>query len=174
MSARPRRAYQFEVLEGRALLSTAHFLRPGVVEMVRAKAPRVQILSGTIRGTFQLSDANFDGNTTATINASGRVTLLGSVTATGTVTGIVGTPGAPLRGTLTLTGGQGSVVLGLSGTTPRSLRKLPRIQVTVEGGTGAFANASGQGTASITSGRLSSGSLSGSFSFVLRTTLKHG
>jgi hypothetical protein len=173
MRAKPRRLWQLETLEGRTLLSTTHLLRPGAVEVARAKAPRVQVLSGTIRGTFQLSDLNFDANTTAAINGSGRLTVLGPATAAGIVNGVVGTPGASLQGTLTLTGGQGTVTLGLSGTTPKSLRKFPRIFVVVQGGTGSFANATGQGTATISSGSFNVGSLSGSFSLALRTTLRH-
>jgi hypothetical protein len=98
-----RRAYGFEALEGRALLSTVHLPHPKVVEVARTKAPSARVFSGTIIGTYQLDYSGVYATAPeVTFNGSGPIAGLGMATATGTIDGLIRADGGPFIGSITM------------------------------------------------------------------------
>ena len=138
----------------------------------RVNVPAHPALSGTVRGTFTLSDLNLNANTSASVVGSGTVRPLGSVSASGQIAGL-GKAGGRLQGDLTLSQGQGSVVLHLTATAPKQLDGKIHARVVIVGGTGAFANLRGSGSATIQLGPFAANGQSGSFSATIQVSHAH-
>lgn len=129
MDVKRRYSLLFDALEDRVFLSVAH---PGAVH------PSV------LQGTLQIPvPAGTTVPATISIEGNGNVSPLGPVSALGTLT--AGAQGS--GGIVDLASGRGGIVLNFSVTTPHSGRGKPQIHFTITGGTGAFTNASGEGTA---------------------------
>ncbi len=112
-------------------------------------APGQITLKGDISGTWTAQPSLPDVGIGQKLTGSGTVGPLGAVQATGTIAlpGFVFSGHA--TGTFQLTGAQGSVTVSLLGPSqPGFATKLPTdLQYTITGGTGAYASATGGGTA---------------------------
>lgn len=130
MDVKARRSLQFDSLEERIFLSVAHArLSPG----------------STLKGTLQIPlPADGGSSSTLSIEGNGNVSPLGPVSALGTLTSDSHRGGG---GKVDLASGQGGIVLKFSVNTPHGRRAKPQIRFVIDGGTGTFTNASGQGTA---------------------------
>ncbi len=167
MQAKRRTAYQLEWLESRQMLSTASALSPVAVQTPRINAARRLSLSGRIDGTFQV-DATTTTQVSTTANGSGTVRPLGFVTATGSLTGSL-VPGGNVRGGLTLSNAAGDKVeLSLSAPLPRSTQASAQARYQILGGTGAYAESTGNGTANIRLQTVSADVSTGSFTLQFR------
>ncbi|MDR3638858.1 MAG: hypothetical protein P4L84_33940 [Isosphaeraceae bacterium] len=129
MDVKTRRSLHFDSLEDRVYLSVAH-----------GTHARPSTLSGSL--VIPLPAGGGSGGTLS-IEGNGNVSPLGPVSALGTLTSNSHGGG----GVVNLAGGDGGVVLNFHVTTPHGRNAKPQIRFTVNGGTGSFTNASGQGTA---------------------------
>lgn len=161
MQAKRRSAYQLEWLESRQLLSTASALSEGAAEVVRLSASRRLSLNGRIDGTFRVNPFT-TSQVSLTANGTGTVRPLGSVSATGSLSGNLA-PGGNVRGVLTLSNASGEVQLSLSAPLPRSTQASAQARFQVLGGTGAYAGSTGAGTARIRLQAVSADVTTGSF-----------
>ena len=153
---RPRRQrrLQFEVMESRAVLSASlagASLAPPILVLPIPPEPPVPlpfplpprhevVLNGMLSGRYSA----FSGVDTISYDLSGQgqVQPLGPMTVTGHLNFLL--PGH-VGGTLTLSNSQGTLTLTL---TQRGVSLLPnQFAYAITGGTGAFAKATGQGTA---------------------------
>ncbi len=168
MNARTkRRAIGFEAMESRSLLS-AGLAGPAAVhvEKIRASAKAAQGLSGTIKGQYTISSLSAAGIGSAQLSGAGTVKPLGHVHATGTPLGV---NNGEAQIELVLTNAKGTVNVGLSAPVPGGPVKKIKATAMLEGGTGAYASATGSGLATITVGKMASGGLSGAFTLTLKT-----
>jgi hypothetical protein len=158
---------QVEPLDGRimptsvigrhsAVLPGTAFVAPA---LPRPPAPSHQLaLSGQITGTWAPVLVVPDLGRPQTLKGAGSVGPLGSVQASGSIA----TPGFVLTGwstaTITLTRATGSVTLQLIGPPQPGFSPPPgTFHFTITGGTGAYAGATGQGTATLTETRAAAG-----------------
>lgn len=128
MDVRTPCVLQFEALEKRLCLSTAH---------AGLSQPSV------LRGTIQVPVQGDPGADTIRIAGNGSVSPLGPVSALGTLTSSAGGGSGDI---IDLASGDGGLVLNLDVNTPHAGAAKPRIHFTIIGGTGTFTSASGQGT----------------------------
>jgi hypothetical protein len=159
-SPRRKRRLQFEVMESRAVLSAslagASLAPPTLVSLPSIPIPppheplvQLGVLQGQLSGSYSAHTLTpLSVWTTYDLSGQGQVQPLGPMT----VTGHLLSPGR-VGGTLTLSDSQGTLTLKLTtGLTldplPRRLSPLPnQFAFAITGGTGAFANATGGGTA---------------------------
>jgi hypothetical protein len=138
---------QVESLEGRTLPSSLPVVGPPHETAVHA-APHVLLLSGTIGGTWTLLHTIPDTGGKQALMGQGTVHPLGPVEASGTLytPGFIGSGHAEIE--LRLSAGKGSVKLLLVGPLQRGFSHPPTsFHYTIVSGTGAFAGATGNGTA---------------------------
>jgi hypothetical protein len=142
---------QLEVLEGRELPSTARVI---VLPFIPAPTPHhntahhVVHLHGQIFGIWSTQPTLPDTGTTQLLHGGGMVSPLGQVQASGTLhtPGFVAT--GHTTGMLTLRSGKNSVTLSLIGPTQPGFSRPPSsLHFSVVSGTGAYAGATGSGTA---------------------------
>ena len=165
MQAKRRTAYQLEWLESRQMLSTVSALSAVEVGTARVNAARSVSLSGRIDGTFQVIPTSTTQVSTIA-NGRGTVRPLGSVTATGSLSGSL-VPGGNVQGVFTLSNAAGDVQLSLSAPVPRSTRAPAQARFRILDGSGAYEGSTGTGTAKIRLQALSADVSSGSFSVQL-------
>jgi hypothetical protein len=130
MDVKARRSLQFDGLEDRVYLSVTH-----------AGRPHPTALKGSLRIPVP-ADSGPAG--AVSIAGNGNVSPLGPVSALGTLTSGANGGGG---GVVDLAGGDGGIVLHFQVSAGRGRHAIPHIRFTVDGGTGSFTNATGQGTA---------------------------
>jgi hypothetical protein len=130
MDVKARRSLQFDSLEDRVYLSVAH-----------AKHPHPTVLKGSLQIPVP---ANSGVGSTLSIQGNGNVSPLGPVSALGTLNSDGHGGGG---GTVDLAGGDGGIVLDFQVAVGHGRHAMPHIRFTINGGTGTFTNATGQGTA---------------------------
>jgi hypothetical protein len=160
-SPKRNRRLQFEVMESREVLSAslagASLASPALVNPPPREppvplpfplpTPREVVLNGLLSGSYSA----FSGVDTISYDLSGQgqVQPLGPMTVTGHLNFLL--PGH-VGGTLTLSNSQGTLTLTLTGPLQRGVSPLPTPNLfafAITGGTGAFTNATGRGTASL-------------------------
>jgi hypothetical protein len=166
-SPRRKRRLQFEVMESREVLSAslagASLAPPTLVIPIPPEPPvPLPSLHGLLSGSYSAHTFPDVGTTYDLTTGQGQVQPFGLMT----VTGSVHFPGFILKGqvggTLTLSDSQGSLTLKLTGPVldplpgplqPITQRSVPPLThlfgFEITGGTGAFTNATGRGTASL-------------------------
>lgn len=130
MDVKSRRSFQFDCLEDRVYLSVAH-----------ATHAHPAVLKGSLQIPIP---ANGGTASTLSIEGNGNVSPLGPVTALGTLNSDGQGGGG---GVVDLASGHGGIVLKFQVTAGHGHHAMPHIRFTVDGGTGTFTNATGQGTA---------------------------
>jgi hypothetical protein len=107
------------------------------------------VLNGQLSGSY--SSSTFpDVGTTYDLSGQGQDQLLGPTSVTGRLHSLGFILHGVAGGTLTLSGSRGTVTLELTGPPQDGFAPLPnQFDYVITGGTGAFADATGQGTASL-------------------------
>ena len=134
MDVKSRRALQFDGLEDRVYLSVAHGAHAHPT---------------ALKGSLQIPippDSGAAG--TISIAGNGNVSPLGPVSALGTLTANAQGGG----GVVDLASGDGGIVLHFQVGAAPGRHSAPHVRFTIDGGTGKFTNATGQGTATEVSG----------------------
>jgi len=137
----PAQAVFMELQRNHALGAAAAHPRP-------APAP---VLAGTAQGTFHVVPSPNPAVTTVTVTGGGFLSPLGGAAARGSLSFREAALPGKLQGTLTLSNGKDSLFLTISANLGRTAIPpvIPSAQVVVTGGTGAFAQLRGAGTATI-------------------------
>jgi hypothetical protein len=108
-------------------------------------------LSGTVQGGYIVSSLIPDVGKTYQLGVTGRVAPLGQTGDSGSIhtTGFIATGNA--TGTLTMSAPRGAIKLQLTGPPQSGFAPLPStMSYTITGGRGAYRNATGSGTVTIT------------------------
>jgi hypothetical protein len=149
------RPLQFEVMESREVLSVslavAPLARPASIIPPPFPVPPQNevVLDGELSGSYS-SHTYPDVGTSYTLSGQGQVQPLGPTGVTGRLHSLDFILRGFAGGTLTLSGPKGTVTLELIGPPQRGFTALPgHFGYVITGGTGAFAHATGRGTASL-------------------------
>ena len=153
---RRNRRLQFEVMESRevlsaspavaALASPAWVIRPGGLPLPNPLHHEV-VLHGLLSGSYSAHTFP-DVGTSYALSGQGQVQPLGPTNVTGDLHSLGFILQGHAGGTLTLSNSKGTLTLGLTGPLQSGFSPLPgQFDYEITGGTGAFANATGQGTA---------------------------
>jgi hypothetical protein len=136
-----------EGLEHKALLSGAI----GSVPVLPAPIIKVIHLDGTLRGDYHRRDSTLDKGSIYDLNGSGDVSGVGHAFITGKVHSIGLIAQGHARGTLYLSGANGTITLSLVGPEQDNGPKgLPDFfKYTVTGGTGKYSNVADTGVATL-------------------------
>lgn len=134
MDVKSRRALQFDGLEDRVYLSVAHGAHAHPT---------------ALNGSIQIPLPADPFSSTLSIVGNGNVSPLGPVSALGTLTSDGHGGGG---GVVDLASGDGGIVLHVQATPAHGRHAPPHVRFTIDGGTGKFTNATGQGTATETTG----------------------
>jgi hypothetical protein len=136
MDVRSRRPLRFEALEDRIFLSTTQTHLHAAA--VHGRASHAQPISGTLQ-IISGSTSN-----TQQLTGTGNLSPLGSVTVTGTFTQHSNGTG---KAVVTLTGSQGAIDINVTVKNTHASQGSQQMHFTITGGSGSYAHASGQGTA---------------------------
>ena len=153
-----KRRLQFEVMESREVLSAslagASLASPVLVSLPSIPIPppheppvQLVVLQGLLSGSYSAHTFP-DVGTTYDLSGKGQVRPFGPMDVTGTLHSLGFIQQGHAGGTLTLSDSQGTLTLQLTGPLQRGFSPLPnQFAFEITGGTGAFANATGGGTA---------------------------
>ncbi len=146
---------QFEVMESRVVLSTglagAPLASTALVIAPPFPLPRHHevVLNGLLSGSYSAHTFP-DAGTSYALSGQGRVRPLGPTNVTGSLHSLGFILQGHAGGTLTLSDSKGTLTLGLTGPLQSGFSPLPdQFDYEITGGTGAFAHATGRGTASL-------------------------
>jgi len=153
-----KRRLQFEVMESREVLSAslagASLASPVLVSLPSIPIPppheppvQLVVLQGLLSGSYSAHTFP-DVGTTYDLSGKGQVRPFGPMDVTGTLHSLGFIQQGHAGGTLTLSDSQGTLTLQLTGPLQRGFSPLPnQFAFEITGGTDAFKNATGQGTA---------------------------
>jgi hypothetical protein len=139
-----------EPLEGRVVLSTAHF-GAAVNPAALINGASYLFINGTLHGKAHAAMSNPDAGSTVTVQGQGKLSPFGSIHFSGSLHGTGFISSGNSTGTLTITNKKGTVTLDLEGpsqpgfTPPQS----GTYQFSVASGTGAYSNDLGSGTVDV-------------------------
>jgi hypothetical protein len=148
MSAQ-KKSPRVEELESRAVPSSVPFLVTGPSGMLGAhtQGNAAALLSGMLTGTCTPAPGVPDAGTHFNVHGSGKLSVLGHVSVTGTLHSTGYTRVGHAGGTLVLTTAHGSLTLQLEGTLQPGFAPLPaHWYFNVVKGTGAYAHLMASGT----------------------------
>jgi hypothetical protein len=145
----PNKPQRVEELESRAVPSSVPFLATGVSGMLGAhtQGNAAPVLSGMLTGTYTPAPGIPDAGLQFNIHGSGKLSVLGHVTVTGTLHTTGFTRAGHAGGTLVLTTASGSLTLQLEGALQPGFAPLPtHWYFNVVKGAGAYAHVMASGT----------------------------
>jgi hypothetical protein len=140
---------EIEELESRAVPSSIPFLSSGLSSMLGAhtQGNPAPILSGSISGTYTESSHVADTGAQYTLHATGKLSILGQVSVTGSIHGLGFVQSGHAQGTLILSNAHGTLALHLEGMLQHGFSALPNgFYFNVVKGTGAYAHVMASGT----------------------------